>query len=81
VLDAIVRQQALREPGDEHGVELEPLRDVDRHDLDRVGVGGLDGRPLELVQAFDRVNVLQDRAERELALDRLERVHLVNERC
>src|SRR5215472_14445470 len=35
----LVRKQALLEPGDEDAVELEPLRRVDRHQLDRVLAG------------------------------------------
>jgi hypothetical protein len=75
-----VRQQAVRHARHEDVVELQPLRDVDRHHLHRVGVARLDRRPLLFVEPLDRVDVLQERAERQLALDRLERVHLVEER-
>ena len=53
---------------------------MDRHDLHGVLRGRLDRRPLLLVHPLDRVHVVQERAERQLAFDRFERVHLVHER-
>ena len=80
VLDPRARQEPLRHPGHEHVVELQTLRGVDRHDLDGVLRRRLHRRPLLLVHALHHVHVVQERAERQLALDRFERVHLVHER-
>ena len=38
---ALVRKQAFLPAGQEHGVEFEALGRVQRHDVDRVGVGAL----------------------------------------
>ena len=53
---------------------------MDRHHLHRVLVAGLHRRPVLLVQAQHGVDVVEERAQRELALDRLEGVHGVEER-
>ncbi len=43
-------------------------------------VARLHGLPLFLLEGLDRVDVVEEGPQRELALDRLERVHLVEER-
>ena len=70
----------MRDAGDEHVVELEPLRHVDRHHLHGVLLRRLDRRPVGLVERLDGVDVVEERTERQLAFNRLERVHLVEER-
>ena len=75
------RTSGNRTPGEArhvHVVELEPLGRVDGHHLHRVVLARLHGRPLAVV--LDRVHVVEERAQRELALDGLERVHLLEER-
>jgi hypothetical protein len=42
-------------------IELEPLRDVDRHDLDGVLVRRLDRRPVLLVELLDGIDVVEER--------------------
>ena len=69
----------MGDTGDEDVVELEPLRDVDRHHLDGVLVGRLDRGPVLLVELLDGIDVVEERPERELALHRFERVDLVEE--
>ena len=80
VLDRGAGEQAFRHAGHEDVVEFQSLRGVDRHDLHGVFGRRLHRRPLLLVHALHRVHVVQERAERQLALDRFERVHLVHER-
>ena len=80
VLDRGVRQEPFREPGHEDVIELEALGNMDRHDLDGVLLGGLDGGPFLLVQVLDGVDVLEERAKGELTPHGGERVHLVEER-
>ena len=70
VLQQVRRQQVLRETGDEHVVELQALGLMDRHHLHRVLLGRLDRRPLRLLALLHRVDVVQERAKRELALHR-----------
>ncbi len=62
LLDALGGHQPAGHAGHEDVVELQPLRLVDRHDLDRVVVAGLHGLPFLLVELLDRVHVVQERA-------------------
>jgi hypothetical protein len=80
VLDAVVGQHPVGEARDEHRVELEALRRVDRHDLDRVRIRRLHRCPLLALARLDRLDVVEEPPQREVALQRRERMHLVQER-
>ena len=80
MLELVRREQVLGQTGHDDVVELEPLRLVDRHDLHRVLLGGLHRRPLLLLALLDRVHVVEEGAQRQLALHRREGLDLVEER-
>ena len=67
-------------PGTNTWSNSKPFGLVDRHHLDGVLVGWFDGFPLLLVQCLDRIDVVEERAQREFPFDRLEAVHLLEER-
>ena len=69
----------MGDAGDEDVIELEPLGDVDRHHLDGVLIGRLDRCPVLFVELLDGIDVIEERAEGELALHGFEGVDLVEE--
>ena len=80
LLDTLGGHQPAGHARHEDVVELQSLGLMDRHDLDRVVIAWLHGFPFLLVELFDGVDVVQERAQRELALHRLEAMDLVQER-